>query len=298
MTTEHIVEIFKIIRHHAKVPSVSFTGGEPLLRDDIVSLTRQAVRTGLRVNLITNGVRLADGDLAGRLLDAGLSSAQVSLEGSSPEVHERLTGVSGSFEKTLAGLAALRKAGMHVHTNTTICRDNADDLVDLVRLVVDLGIGRLSMNMIIPTGTAAGGDLRITYGEIGDLVSTVREACRQAGIEFMWYSPTPMCLFNPLAEGLGNKSCAACDGLLSVSPAGDVLPCSSFAEPVGNLLRDRFETVWHGARAVFLRDKRYAPNECTNCGDLAACAGACPLYWSAMGTAELADAGRVDHALA
>ena len=53
----------------------------------------------------------------------------------------------------------------------------------------------------------------------------------------MWYSPTPMCLFNPLADGLGNKSCAACDGLLSVAPNGDVLPCSSYPQPVGNLLQ-------------------------------------------------------------
>ena len=39
--------------------------------------------------------------------------------------------------------------------------------------------------------------------------------------------PLPLCIYNPLAKGLGNKSCAACDGLISVSPLGDLMPCSS-----------------------------------------------------------------------
>jgi radical SAM protein with 4Fe4S-binding SPASM domain len=114
----------------------------------------------------------------------------------------------------------------------------------------------------------------------------------------MWYSPTPLCLFNPLAAGLGNKSCAACDGLLSVSPAGDVLPCSSYPEPVGNLLREPFDRIWNAARSRFFRTKAYAPAECTGCEDFDACAGACPLYWSAMGTSELAEARSVAHAVA
>jgi radical SAM protein with 4Fe4S-binding SPASM domain len=129
--------------------------------------------------------------------------------------------------------------------------------------------------------------LQVSYRDAGPLVRAARQAAREAGIEFLWYSPTPMCLFNPIAEGLGNKSCAACDGLLSVSPAGDVLPCSSYPEAVGNLLRQPFRDVWNSARAAFFRRKEYAPEECAGCEDFGPCAGACPLYWAAMGTAEL-----------
>jgi radical SAM protein with 4Fe4S-binding SPASM domain len=75
--------------------------------------------------------------------------------------------------------------------------------------------------------------------------------------------------------------------LLSVSPSGDVLPCSSYPEAVGNLLAQPFRAVWHSARAAFFRRKAYAPEECAECDDFGACAGACPLYWAAMGTAEL-----------
>jgi len=97
--------------------------------------------------------------------------------------------------------------------------------------------------------------------------------------------PTPMCLFNPLAHGLGNKSCAACDGLLSLSPTGGVLPCSSFDAEVGNLVSQGFAEVWGCEQARFYRDKRYAPEACRECPEFTACA--CPLYWEAVGFEEL-----------
>ncbi len=287
LSTGRVVRILEIIRREAKVPSVSFTGGEPTLRSDLERLVEAAVKLGLRVNLITNAVLLAGGDRARRLRSAGLHSAQVSLEGPRADVHDRLTGVAGSFERTMAGLRSLQDAGVHVHTNTTLNAVNAACIEELVRFIHGLGLRRLSMNLIIPAGSAARLDLQVPYSRAGELVERAREEAARVGIEFLWYSPTPMCLFNPLAAGLGNKSCAACDGLLSVSPAGDVLPCSSYPEAVGNLLESPFLDVWNSARAVFFRRKEYAPAECSGCEDFLACAGACPLYWSAMGTAEI-----------
>jgi len=276
------------------VPSVSFTGGEPLLREDIEDLIAAARRVGLRPNLITNAT-LADAERALRLRDAGLASAQVSLEGPTEAVHDGLTGVAGSFRSTLAGLDALRKADIHVHTNTTINAANAEHMEALVDFVAELGMERMSANLVIPSGRADR-TIQIPYSEIGRIVEAVRDRARQRGVEFLWYSPTPMCLFNPLAMGLGDKSCAACDGLLSISPCGDVLPCSSYPQPVGNLLEQSFAEVWNSAQAVFFRRKQQAPAECAGCEDFVACAGACPLYWSAMGVNELQTARR-DHVL-
>jgi radical SAM protein with 4Fe4S-binding SPASM domain len=298
MTTRQVTRVLETIRRDAKAPSVSFTGGEPTLRPDLEELIAAAGRIGLRTNLITNGTQLAGNDRATRFRAAGLTSAQVSLEGPTHDIHDNLTGVEGSYEQTLEGLRLLRQAGIHTHTNTTINALNADHMEDLVRLVADLGLTRMSANMVIPTGSAADRTIQVPYSRVGEIVLRIRQAARRHGVEFLWYSPTPMCLFNPLAEGLGNKSCAACDGLLSVSPTGDVLPCSSYPQPVGNLLAQRFEEVWHSARATFFRRKEYAPTECVGCEDFGACAGGCPLYWSAMGTAELSEARRVAHATA
>lgn len=289
MTTAQVKQVLDVIRNDAEVPSVSWTGGEPTLRDDIVELTAHATRIGMRVNLITNGTML-DCDLVSRLKDAGLKSAQVSLEGPTAEAHDSLTQVPGSFARTLNGVALLREAGLHVHTNTTVNRINAPYLNELVRFAKSLGMDRLSMNMVIPCGSAPDSEVTISYTEVAALVRSIKQTAGEVGINFLWYSPTPYCIFNPVVAKLGGKSCAACDGLLSVSPTGDILPCSSVPEGVGNLLTQSFKAVWNGPRALFWREKRYAHAVCRECDQFGPCAGACPIYWDAMGYEELTDA--------
>ena len=288
MTTAEVKRVLHVIRHDAQVPSVSFTGGEPTLRRDLPALVRCARSIGLRVNLITNGTNLTP-RLVRRLRRSGLSSAQVSLEGPSPAVHEALTACPGSFERTIEGVRRLRDAGIRVHTHTTISRGNLEHLEGIIRLARELGMERFSMNVVIPTGAAVDrlDEVCVSYSEIGEVVRGVRAAARRTGIEFMWYSPTPFCLFNPVAHGLGGKSCAACDGLLSVSPTGDVLPCSSLDEPVGNLLTEDFHAVWNSPLAEYYKTKSYAHDTCRSCEDFELCCGACPLYWRAFGHGEL-----------
>lgn len=309
MSAEEIEVVLRRIRHEAEVPSVSFTGGEPTVREDLPRLVRSATRIGLRVNLITNGTLLTD-SLARDLKRAGLRSAQVSVEGPTAEVHDPLVGVEGSFERTMRGVEALKGQGIYVHTHTTINRVNAEHITGMPALAKSLGLPRLSMNMVMPCGTAGRTGLRegeapsepshlgsdgaspsqeitLRYSEIGELVDRVKRAAREAEIEFMWYSPTPYCMFNPIAGGLGGKACAACDGLLSVAPNGDVLPCSSLADPVGNILRHSFDEVWNSERALYYRNREYVPDDCRSCDHLEVCSGACPIYWDAFGCGEI-----------
>jgi radical SAM protein with 4Fe4S-binding SPASM domain len=272
--------LFKIY-HEARVPSVSFTGGEPLLREDLPELVRYASRMGLWTNLITNGTRL-DAGLARELKACGLASAQVSIEGSNPADHDRLTGREGSFEKTLNGIKLLQAQGIPVHTNTTVSRRNLDDLGEIVALAKKLGLPRLSMNLMIPCGAAGDRpDLWVPYTEIGPEIMKLIKRAQKEGIKFLWYSPVPICHFNPIAHGLGNKSCAAVTGLLSVDPQGNVLPCSSWPQPVGSLLRSGFKKVWDSASRVYFENAEYAPRECRSCTSFDACKGACPIYWEA-----------------
>ena len=114
MGTEEARRVLRIIREEAQAPSVSFTGGEPTLRGDLCALVRYAREDlGLRVNLITNGT-LVDEALARDLEDAGLNSAQVSLESPDEAVHERLTQVAGSFHRTVEAIGHLRESGIRV----------------------------------------------------------------------------------------------------------------------------------------------------------------------------------------
>lgn len=288
MTATEVKEVLRALFQDAQVPSVSFTGGEPTLRRDLPQLVAHAKTLGMRVNLITNGTRMS-ADLAHTLAGAGLDSAQVSLEGVTAAVHERVTMIPRSFGRTVAAVHHLRGAGVRVHTNTTINRDNLHECELMPAFVEsELGTARFSMNLMVPTGSGALNDrLAVRYDEIGPYLLRIREASTRHGVEFMWYSPTPMCLFNPVAHGLGNKGCSACDGLLSVGANGDVLPCASYNERVGNLLEQDVRDVWRSQRAEQFRRKFLAHPACRACPEFAICNGACPLYWRQMGFDEL-----------
>jgi radical SAM protein with 4Fe4S-binding SPASM domain len=285
MSTAEVKTIIDRIFDDAHCPTVSFTGGEPTLRDDLPELIAYAKGKGMRVNLITNGLRCADPDYVHTLQAAGLDSAQVSLEGPVPEVHDAIVRNPGAFDRTSRAVHVLREAGIHTHTNTTICGSNRDHLLELADYIADqLHSEYFSMNVIISTGTALHHDEEdVSYTEIGAIVERVQERAKEKGTKLVWYSPTPYCLFNPVTHGLGSKSCACVDGLLSVAPDGELLPCSSYERGIGNLLRQPFAELWFSQAARYWRGKHFLPPTCQSCGIKHICCGACPLYWEAHG---------------
>jgi radical SAM protein with 4Fe4S-binding SPASM domain len=287
MTTAEAMRILDAIVDDAHVPTVSFTGGEPTLRPDLPQLIAYAKSRRLRTNLITNGIRCGANGYVEKL--AGLDSAQVSLEAAEAAIHDKIVGRSGAWRRTVQGIRNLKAAGIHVHTNTTINRLNRDHLIDLVDFLAEMGQPYLSMNMVIRTGGAVG-SMEIGYDEIGDLVLPLKQRANDHGMKFVWYSPVPFCLFNPVANGLGSQSCSAADGLLSIAPDGQVLPCSSFEKGVGNLLHEPFGVVWNRRAARYWRKKEFLPPGCSDCELAELCCGACPLYWDERrGFAEISD---------
>jgi len=283
-------EILGIIKNEAEVPSVSFTGGEPLMRPEVPELVAHAKSLGMWANIITNGT-LAVADKVKALKEAGLDSAQVSLEAGAADLHDRITSRSGAFERTVKGVENFMKAGIRVHTNTTVSGLNKDKLEGILDLVKSMGLDKFSMNLLTPVGSAGKNfdETFVSYTEAGPIVERVRKMAEARGLEFMWYSPTPMCIFNPVSHGLGNKGCAACDGLLSVAPDGDVLPCSSYPKPMGNILKEKgkFKEMWNRPGFAWFRAKKFAHEVCGKCEHLAVCNGGCPLYWEKTGYAEL-----------
>jgi len=286
MTTAEVKKIIDRIFDEAHCPTVSFTGGEPTLRSDLPELITYAKGKGMRVNLITNGLRCANPEFVSTLAAAGLDSAQVSLEGPRAEVHDVAVGRPGAFVKTSRAVHVLRAADIHTHTNTTICGANRDDILELVDYIADeLQSEYFSMNVVICTGTPVRKtDVAVTYTEVAPLIEQIQQRAKEKGVRFVWYSPIPYCIFNPITHGLGSKSCACCDGLLSVAPDGELLPCSSFERGIGNLLEKSFDELWYNAQARYWRGKHATPPTCRNCEMRHICCGACPLYWASRGS--------------
>ncbi len=279
--------IFKIY-NQAKVPSISFTGGEPLLRKDLPKLIKYAKKLGMRVNLITNGTLITK-DIARILKKSGLDSAQVSIESINKETHDQITFTEDSYDKTIHGIKLLKENDIFTFTNTTLNMLNINESHLFPKFIKEkLNNDRFSMNMIIPTGsTSIFDELELTYIEMGKFIEKILEESKKNNIEFMWYSPIPLCIFNTIVHGLGNKGCSACDGLLSIAPNGDILPCASYDESVGNLLLENFNDIWKNKKVVFFRDKTLAHDICKKCEHFPICNGACPLYWRKKGYMEL-----------
>ncbi len=122
-------------------PVVLFSGGEPLLREDLFTLAEHAVRRGRRVVISTNGT-LIDKKMAWRIRELGVSYVGVSLDGLEP-VHDRFRGKRGAFQAAMDGIRACRDAGVKVGLRFTITRYNADQVGAIFDLLEEEGIPRL-----------------------------------------------------------------------------------------------------------------------------------------------------------
>jgi len=123
------------------VPTLLFSGGEPLMREDIFQLAAHAAAKGIRTVLSTNGTLITP-DVAGRIRDAGFSYVGVSIDGLE-EVHDRIRGKKGAFRQALAGVRYCRDAGLRTGLRLTVHALNVRELPAIFDLLEDECIDRL-----------------------------------------------------------------------------------------------------------------------------------------------------------
>jgi radical SAM protein with 4Fe4S-binding SPASM domain len=133
------------------------------------------------------------------------------------------------------------------------------------------------MNSIIATGRAPESGLELSQSELELALTEVTAAAEDLGLRFTWYSPTRYCELNPLQFGLGPKRCTAAEYNICIEPDGQVLPCQSYFETAGNILRDSWETIWNGELFQSIRSRTKRDEPCVGCPDFDVCGGGCPL---------------------
>ncbi|MGD8719069.1 MAG: radical SAM protein [Candidatus Zixiibacteriota bacterium] len=259
------------------IPHVCFTGGEPTGHPDLVELIAYAEELGVITGLLTNGRKLRDAAYMAALAEAGLDHVQITIESSVPEVHDRMVGCEGAFAETVEGIKNAVASPVYTVTNTTLTAKNADDVEELVAFLSTLGVEQMAANGIINSGGARDVDIGLPESGLGPILSRVTAACAAADIKFIWYTPTQYCRFNPLTMDLGVKQCTAAKYNMCVEPNGDVLPCQSYYQPLGNILKDDWDTIYNNELAKEIRERDYAPSRCRECPDLEICGAGCPL---------------------
>ena len=140
--------------HQIGVFILTFTGGEPTLREDLPELLLYAQNKGMVTGLVTNGRRLKDKAYVETLEKAGLDFVQITLESHKPDIHDRMTDTEGSFEETVAGIKNAVASRIYTTTNTTLSKDNAADFLETIDFIKALGVGTFGCNSLIYSGRA------------------------------------------------------------------------------------------------------------------------------------------------
>lgn len=201
---------------------VHFSGGEPLVRDDLVRLVGHAAGRGLYGNLITSGI-LLDAERARRLADAGLEHVQISVQDVDRQVSEWIGGLKGALDQKKRAAAAVRGAGLALTLNAVIHRHNCARVDAMIALAVEWGAGRLEIAHVQYYGwglanRAALIPTRAQLQETTRVVEAARE--RLAGVLVIDYVVPDYYARLPKAcmGGWGRR-------FINIDPAGRVLPC-------------------------------------------------------------------------
>jgi len=132
------------------VPVVLFSGGEPLLREDLPVLIERATMLGMRAVISTNGT-LIDQKQADRFAELGLSYVGISLDGMAT-TNDKFRGRQGAFDKALAGIRCCQKAGVKVGLRFTINKRNVMDVGSIFDLLIDENIPRVCFYHLVYAG--------------------------------------------------------------------------------------------------------------------------------------------------
>ena len=249
------------------VLQVHFSGGEPLVRRDLVELVADATKAGLYVNLITSGIRL-DADRLARLIEAGLEHVQLSLQDSEPAAGDRIAGLAGSQQAKHRVARMVCEAGLPLTINAVVHRQNLEHLEDMIDFAVTLGADRLEVAHVQYYGWALANRAALlpTRQQLDTATATVEAArARLIGRLVIDYVPPDYHAHRPKAcmGGWGRR-------FLNITPSGKVLPCHA-AETLREL---RFPTVheaslaeiWHHSAAFArFRGTAWMAEPCRSC---------------------------------
>lgn len=295
-------EAFRVIDDivsYAK-PVVVLSGGEPLVRKDVFEIARYGTDKGLRMCLATNGTLVKD-ETCEEIKASGIRIVSLSLDGSEEGVHDDFRSQKGAFAGTINAARLFKKHGIEFIVNSSFTRRNQEEIPKVYRLAKDLGATAWYMFMIVPTGR--GEEImnelisKEDYEEILDWhyqmekdedTMLVRPTCaphyyrvvlQQSKKEGEKFRKRTL----KFSTG-GSKGCIAGQLICLIDVDGNVLPCSYFPKPAGNVRESSFKEIWEGS-SLFkdLRDFKKYKGKCGSCEYINVCGGCRARSYSVYG---------------
>lgn len=153
LSTDEGIQFIESLKEFGKpYPILIFTGGDPLMRDDILILINTAVKNGLKVGLAPSISDKLDIDLVRYLSRMGVRYVSISLDGAFQQTHDIIRGIKGHFVETLNKIKLLKEAGFITQINTVVSRKTVRELPYMVRLLHKLGINIWEVFFLIHVG--------------------------------------------------------------------------------------------------------------------------------------------------
>jgi radical SAM protein with 4Fe4S-binding SPASM domain len=230
LSTEEILRVMGELKA-AGCLFVALTGGESLSHPDLFVFIDHARKLNMSVQLLTNGTMLKPG-IASRLATfENLLGVSVSLYGATPEVHDSVTQMPGSFRRTWDGIRSLRHVGVSVRLKFILMKQNAHEAAAMRATAEELGLPYL-MDLTITSrhdGTRGSLETRIDRGQLEELF---RGPLYDLGLR------------KPHEYTEENFPCNCARGNVGITATGDVIPCVSVPWPAGNVREQPFAEIW------------------------------------------------------
>ncbi|MFW9965225.1 MAG: radical SAM protein [Candidatus Sifarchaeia archaeon] len=292
----------------AGVVFLAFSGGEPTIRSDILTLVRRATERGIYVAVATNGISFSNPDRVRLFKKAGMKFVQVSIDGANAKTHDEFRGVPGAFAKTISGIKNCVTEGLFVEVSTTVTRHNISEIHDVIRLCEDLNVRWLMFYNLVPVGRGIELiDMDLTPDEREYLLEVLWERItsdQKSSLEVLTTAPQlGRFAYDANSHSTGNEDvvspthfsnarlpsqmtgltefiggCGAGRFYVALEPNGDIYPCVFFphieAMKVGNIVTDDFDSIWiHSPLLQRLRNKDLLKDACGSCEKRYVCGG-------------------------
>ncbi len=233
-----------------------FTGGEPLMRPDLLDLLRYSRQAGF-FNVIATNATLIDEAKAVELRKAGVRAAAVSIDSSRPDIHNRIRRDPRAFSRAMEGVRALRKAGIMLQVNVTAMEYNIDHLAEIIECAEAMGAGIMLVYQLVPVGRGGAISDAALDGERNEAL--IREIARVqkdvvtiiepvAGPQYWpWLIEQTHGLRKRLlmrAAGRLFHGCTAGRGFVYIKADGEVWPCPFIEVSAGNVRERPFLEIW------------------------------------------------------
>ena len=282
--TEECFKVIDEIASFAPECVTILTGGEPLLRRDILEIVRRAAGRGLWVVVGTNGVRITE-NVARRLADAGARGLSLSLDALDPDRHDRFRMVRGAWRNTVEGAEILGRTGLPFIVQTTAGAHNLGELEAIADFAHDRLAAKVwNLYFLVPTGRGQFvSDLTPPqYDEV--LASLYRIQRKYERRMLVNAKCAPHYIKTVLEHGDaearirvysgGAGGCPAGTHYMGIRPNGDVTPCPYLPVFAGNLRRSGLADLWTSSELFTgIRRRASLGGRCGECEMNSHCGG-------------------------